>query len=39
MSRGSLVNDLLCAQLHLPGSNRVTMMVHVVDANEHDRPA
>ena len=36
MSRGSFVNDLLCAQLHLPGRDRVMMMVHVVNADEHD---
>jgi hypothetical protein len=28
--------NLVCAQLHLTGSSRM-MMVHVVDANEHDR--
>ncbi|MGE0448543.1 MAG: hypothetical protein AB7Q29_03070 [Vicinamibacterales bacterium] len=28
--------DLACAQLHLPRASRVMMMVHVVDAGEHD---
>ena len=38
MSRGSFVDDLLCAQLHPPGSCRMVMMVvHVVNPNEHDR--
>jgi len=36
---GSFVIDLVCAQLHLPGSGRMMMMVHVVDANEHDERA
>ena len=36
MSRGSFVNDLLCAQLHPPGSCRMVMVVHGVDANEHE---
>ncbi len=39
MSLGSFVIDLVCAQLHLPGSCRMMMMVHVVDANEHDERA
>ena len=37
MSRGSFVNDLLCAQLHPPGSYRMVMVVHMVNPNEHDR--
>jgi len=37
MSRGSFVNDLLCAQLHPPGGYRMVMVVHMVNANEHDR--
>ena len=36
MSRGSFVDDLLCAQLHPPGSCRMVMVVHMVDANEHE---
>jgi len=36
---GSFVIDLVCAQLHLPGSGRMMMMVHVVEANEHDERA
>ena len=28
--------DLVRAQLHLPGVDRVMMVVHVVDAGEHD---
>ena len=39
MSRGSFVNDLLCAQLHPPGSCRMVMVVHVVDAKEHETGA
>ena len=38
MSRGSFVNDLLCAQLHPPGSYRMVMVVvHMVNPNEHER--
>ena len=36
MSLGSFELDLECAQLHLTGSGRMMMVVHVVDANEHD---
>jgi hypothetical protein len=32
---GSFGTILLCAQLHLPGSGRMMMVVHVVDANDH----
>ena len=39
MSRGSFVNDLLCAQLHPPGSCRMVMVVHVVNASKHERAA
>jgi hypothetical protein len=39
VSSGSFVIDLVCAQLHLPGSGRMMMMVHVVEANEHDERA
>jgi hypothetical protein len=28
--------NLVCAQLHPPGSCRMMMVAHVVDANEHD---
>jgi len=36
MSFGSLVIDLDCAQLHPSGCCRMMMVVHVVDAGEHD---
>jgi hypothetical protein len=36
MSRGSFVIDLVCAQLHLSGSDRMMMVVDAVGANEHD---
>ena len=40
MSRGSFVNDLLCAQLHPPGNCRMMMVVvHMVNPNEHDTAA
>lgn len=40
MSRGSFVDDLLCAQLHPPGSCRMVMMVvHMMNPNEHETAA